>query len=268
LFLLHTVGAYRGTLASLHLAAFVVLLGVAVAFWRREQSRLATFFYAMTAYLALSLAIVKAVNGPAVFVWLSVQSVIVVATAIWFRSRFIVVANFLIYVLIVLGYVVAVKVESGISLGFGLVALASARILHWQQRRLELKTELMRNAYLVSAFVVFPYALYHLVAGKLVALAWVGLALFYYVANLVVRSPKFRWMGHGTLLLTALYLAIAGTSRFSPAYRVLSFLVLGTVLLAVSLVFTRLRKRRESEKAPTSGSTPAGDEPTQVSSNR
>jgi len=249
LFLLHTVGAYRTTLAGLQLAAFVVLLGVAVAFWRLEQSRLATFFYAMTGYLALTVAIVKAVDGPAVFVWLSVQSVVVVATAIWFRSRFIVVANFLIYVLIVLSYVVAVKVETGISLGFGLVALASARILNWQQRRLELKTELMRNAYLVSAFVVFPYALSHLVEGKLVALAWVGLALFYYVANLVVRSPKFRWMGHATLLLTALYLAIAGTSRFGPVYRVLSFLVLGTVLLVVSLIFTRLRKRRESDVA-------------------
>jgi hypothetical protein len=249
LFLVHTVGAYRGTLVGLQLGAFAVLLGLAVAFWWREQSRLATFFYAMTGYFALSLAIVKAVEGPAVFVWLSVQSVVVVATAIWFRSRFIVVANFLIYVMIVLSYVVAVKVETGISLGFGLVALASARILNWQQKRLELKTELMRNAYLVSAFVVFPYALYHLVAGKLVALAWVGLALFYYVANLVVRSPKFRWMGHATLLLTALYLAIAGTSRFGPAYRVLSFLVLGTVLLVVSLIFTRLRKRRETDNA-------------------
>lgn len=247
LFLLHTVGAYRGALAGLHLAAFAVLLGVAIAFWVRAQSRLATFFYAMTGYLALSLAIVKAVAGPAVFVWLSVQSVVVVATAIWFRSRFIIVANFLIYVLIVLGYLVAVKRETGISVGFGLAALASARILNWQQQRLELKTGLMRNAYLVSAFVVFPYALYHLVSGRFVALAWVGLALFYYLVNLVVRNPKFRWMGHATLLLTALYLAVAGTSRFSPAYRVLSFLVLGTVLLVVSLVFTRLRKRREAE---------------------
>lgn len=249
-FLLHTVGAYRGALAVFHAAGFAVFLGIAIAFWLRAQSRVATFFYAMTGYMALSIAILKAVNGAEVFVWLSVQSVVVVATAIWFRSRFIIVANFLIYVLIVLGYMVAVKAESGISLGFGLVALASARILNWQQQRLELKTELMRNAYLASAFVVFPYALYHLVEGKLVALAWVGLALFYYLANLIVRSPKFRWMGHATLLLTALYLAIAGTSRFSPAYRVLSFLVLGMVLLVVSVIFTRLRKRRESGGSP------------------
>jgi hypothetical protein len=245
-FLAHTAAGYRGSLVVWQLAAFAAQLGLAVAFWLREQSRLATFLYAMTGYLALSVAILKAVKGPAVFVWLSVQSVVVVATAIWFRSRFIVVANFLIYVFIVLAYMVATKVESGISLGFGVVALVSARILNWQQQRLELKTGLMRNAYLVSAFVVFPYALHHLVSGKFVALAWMALALFYYGMNLMVRSPKFRWMGHGTLLLTAVYLAVVGTSRFSPAYRVLSFLVLGLVLLVVSVVFTRIRRRSDA----------------------
>ena len=205
---------------------------------------MATFFYAMTGYAALSVAIFKASSVPAVFVWLSVQSVVVVATAIWFRSRFIVVANFLIYVAIVLGYIVVAERETGISLGFGLVALVSARILNWQQDRLELKTTLMRNAYLVGAWLVFPYALYHLVPGKHVGLAWVGLALGYYALNLLVQNQKYRWMGHATLLLTLCYVVVVGTSRFEPVYRVLSFLVLGTVLLVVSLVFTRLRKRQ------------------------
>jgi hypothetical protein len=124
--------------------------------------------------------------------------------------------------------------------------LLSARILNWQKDRLELKTELMRNAYLLSAFVVFPYALYHLVPAGYVGLAWVGLALLYYLMNFIVRSQKYRWMGHVTLLLTTFYLLIVGSSRFEPVYRVLSFLVLGTVLLVVSLLFTRLRKRAQA----------------------
>jgi hypothetical protein len=51
-------------------------------------------------------------------------------------------------------------------------------------------------------------------------------------------------MGHGTLVLTALYLAIAGISRLEPLFRNLSFLVLGTVLLTASLILARLRTRR------------------------
>jgi hypothetical protein len=244
LFLVHTAIAFPAAVATDHALAFAVFLGIAIVFWQRRASRASTFFYAMTGYAALSVAILKASSVPAVFVWLSVQSVVVVATAIWFRSRFIVVANFLIYVGIVLGYIVVAERETGISLGFGVVALVSARILNWQQDRLELKTTLMRNAYLVGAWLVFPYALYHLVPGKYVALAWVGLALGYYALNLLVQNQKYRWMGHATLLLTMCYVIVVGTSRFEPVYRVLSFLVLGTVLLVVSLVFTRLRKRR------------------------
>ena len=250
-FFAHTLVRFGPVFAGTHLAAAAVFLGVAVAFWVREQSRVSTFLYAMTGYLALSVAIIKAAAMPDVFVWLSLQSVVVVATAIWFRSRFIVVANFLIYVAIVLGYIVVAKAETGISIGFGIVALVTARILNWKKDRLELKTELMRNAYLLSAFFVFPYALYHLVPATYVGFAWIGLALAYYGMNLLVRSQKYRWMGHVTLLLTALYLVIVGTSRFEPVYRVLSFLALGTVLLVVSLVFTRLRKRKPAGAAAT-----------------
>ncbi len=253
-FLVHTLLAFKTGFTTYHLAASGVLLALAVLFWVRDRSRVSTFVYAMTGYMALSLAIIKAANAPAVFVWLSVQSVVVVATAIWFRSRFIIVANFLIYASIVLAYIFVAERETGISIGFGIVALVSARILNWQRNRLELKTELMRNAYLLGAFVVFPYALYHLVPGRYVGLAWVGLALFYYAMNLIVRNQKFRWMGHATLLVTSLYIVIVGTSRFGPVYRVLSFLALGTVMLVVSLVFTRLRKRQRAAGAGATGS--------------
>lgn len=236
-FLVHTAAVFPRSFAALHAAAFVVFLGTAVLFWIREKSRVSTSFYALTGYVALSMTILEISPTPEVFVWLSLQSVVVVTTAIWFRSRLIVVANFLIYTAIVVGYMLLVERETGISMGFGLVALVSARILNWQKDRLELKTELMRNAYLISAFIVFPYALYHLVASRYVALAWVGLAVGYYMLNLIVRSPKNRWMGHGTLGLAALYLALAGAGRIEPVYRVASFLALGTVLLIVSLWF-------------------------------
>jgi hypothetical protein len=210
-FLVHTAAVHPADFVVAHGLASVVFLGLAVAFWGRNRSYAATFFYAMTGYAAFSMAIIKASAMPNVFVWLSLQSVVVVATAVWFRSRFIIVANFLIYLAVVLGYVVLKERETGISIGFGIVALVTARILNWQQDRLELKTEVMRNAYLFSAFVIFPYALYHLVPGAYTALAWVGLALAYYALNLIVLSPKYRWMGHATLLLTALYLVTVGT---------------------------------------------------------
>jgi len=243
LFLVHGLLSFAPIFVAANAAASAVFLAMAVAFWARGRSRVATFVYAMTGYMALSFAIIRASDVPQVFIWLSLQSVVVVATAIWFQSRFIVVANFLIYAAIVIAYMALARVETGISLAFGLVALGTARLLNWQKDRLELKTELMRNAYLVSALVIFPYALYHLVPGAYVALAWVGVALLYYGMNLIVRNRKYRWMGHATLLFTALYLVVVGVNRLEPLHRNLSLLVLGSVLLIVSLVFTRLRSR-------------------------
>ena len=80
--------------AAWHAAAAVVLLALAFVFYFRQQSRYATFFYAMTAYAALSFAIIKLTRAPEVFVWLSLQSLVVVGTAVLFRSRFIVGMNF------------------------------------------------------------------------------------------------------------------------------------------------------------------------------
>jgi len=244
LFALATLGAGPGVFGPAHFVATVVFLGLGLAFWQREASQIATFFYAMTGYLALSVALAKVIPVPHVFIWLSGQSLLVVATALWFRSKLIVVGNFFIYAGIVVAYMTAAQSESGISIGFGIVALLTARILRWQQERLDLKTEMLRNAYLASAFIVFPYALYHLVAKGYAPVSWVGIAVAYYLMNLVVRSPKYRWMGHLTLLLTALYMIVVGIFQLAPAYRIASFLLLGTVLLAVSLIFTMVRARR------------------------
>ncbi len=244
LVVLASLGAAPGLLGAAHAAAAVVFLGLAMAFWQSEASQISTFFYAMTGYVALSVALARMIEMPNLFIWMSGESLLVVATALWFRSKLIVLGNFFIYVGIVAAYMIVAQSESGISIGFGIVALLTARILRWQAARLDLKTELMRNAYLASAFIIFPYSLYHLVARAYVSVSWVAIALAYYLMNLVVRSPKYRWMGHLTLLLTALYMVVVGIFQLAPAYRVASFLVLGTVLLVVSLVFTMLRARR------------------------
>jgi uncharacterized membrane protein len=262
-YLLHSAMAFQASLIGLHLAASALFLTLAIVFWLRVRSRFSTFAYVMLGYMALSVAIVRAFAIPELFVWLSVQSLIVVATAIWFRSRFIIVANFVIYLSIAIAYLVVGGEETGISLGFGIVALASARILSWQKDRLELKTEVMRNAYLLSAFAVFPYAASHLVPGEYVSLAWLGIAGFYYLMNMIVRSVKYRWMGHSTILLTVFYVLFIGIAKLPPTYRIVSFLVLGTVLLIGSLIFTRIRARKrgpgEEESGASGGVTPPED---------
>lgn len=258
LFVLHTLMGFNEAFIFANAAASIVLLGLAVLFWMRERSQFATFLYAMTGYGALTVALIKASAVPDLFVWLSAQSLLVVVTAVWFRSRFILVANFLIYLTVITSYMVLVERESGISLVFVLVALTSARILRMRKDKLELKTELMRNAYLTSAFIVFPYALYHIVPSSWVAVSWVGIALFYYVMNMLTKVRKYRWMGHNTLLLAVAYVLVMGIGKMEGTQRIVSFLIIGTVLLVVSVVFSLVRNRseRNSGGGPEGGSEP------------
>lgn len=227
-----------------HLLASAGLMGLAVAYWVKEQSRYATFIFAMTGYMALSIAIVSRFTIQESFVWLCWQSVIVLSTAVWFHSRFIVVANFFIYLLIFLAYLISDVALTAVSVSFGVVALLSARILNWQRDRLELKTEMMRNAYLACALVFLPYALYHIMPTEYVSLSWLGLAFFYYLSSKLLTARKYRWMALLTMVLAIIHVFLVDLVGVDPALRIISFVVLGIALLGVSMFYTRGRKGR------------------------
>jgi uncharacterized membrane protein len=256
LFLILTLFKFKSDFALSNILAGGLFIVLATIFWIRERSKYSTFFYAMTGYTALTMAIIARFEPPDFFLWLCLQSLLVVTTAIWFRSKFIIVANFIIYVFLFLLNLILIEVISVaaseenpfVNLSFGIVALASARILNWQKQRLELKTELMRTAYLVVVFFVFPYALYHLMPGGYVSSSWVALTVFYYILSRVLDNKKYRWMAILTLLLTLVRVLFVDMTGLEPAYRVVSFLVLGIVLIVISLLYTRTRTKTQSNK--------------------
>lgn len=243
LFTLLTLISFQAHLAVYHLFASILFICLSIAFWLKGKSKYATFFYAIIGYSALSIAIIAQFQKPALFIWLCWQSLLVISTAIWFRSKFIVLANFVIYLFIFIASLVTAGSSAAVSLSFGIVALLSARIMNWQKNRLELKTEYMRNAYLATAFFIFPFAFYHILPGGFVGLSWVGIAIFYYILSTILQNKKYRWMALFTLLLTVGYVVFIGTLKLEPVFRIISFLVLGLALLIISILYTRSRTK-------------------------
>ncbi|GAB4366032.1 MAG: hypothetical protein Kow0042_05650 [Calditrichia bacterium] len=229
-------------------SAFFIIL--AIVFWIREKSKYSTFFYAIIGYTALSAAIISQFKIPDSFIWLSWQSLLVIITAIWFRSKIIVLANFIIFLIIYIAHLILTEKVGFISLSFGVVALLSARIMNWKKHRLELKTEFMRNAYLTTAFIIIPYALYHSVPGAYVSLSWIGVALFYYILSMALNNKKYRWMALLTLLLTVIYVLVIGIARLEPVFRIVSFIALGVVLIVISILYTRSRLKEGTAERP------------------
>ena len=247
LFLLITILSNPVFAQGYNLIASIIFLVFAVLFYTKNKSQMATFFYAMTGYGALSIAIILQFDKPDFFLWLCWQSVLVVSTAIWFRSKFIIVANFFIYLLIFLAFLILTGTTGGISLSFGIVSLLSARILNWKKDQLELKTEQMRNAYLLTALLIIPYSLYHLFPSGLVAIAWIIVAILYYVLSILLKNIKYRWMSLATFLLTVLYVFVIGITSSETSYKILSFLVLGVALVILSIIYAKNKNRSSSE---------------------
>ena len=243
LFLLITILSTPPLGQVYHLLASAIYLVFAVLFFKIKQSRVSTFFYAMTGYGALSIAIVLQFDKPDFFMWLCWQSLLVVSTAVWFRSKFIIVANFIIFLLIFIVFLFFSASTSLISLSFGIVALFSARILNWKRDVLELKTEHMRNAYLLTAFFIIPYSLYNMLPSGYVAFSWIIVAILYYVFSLILKNTKYRYMSLATFMLTVLYVFVLGITSEETIFKILSFLVLGAALVIISVVYTRNRNK-------------------------
>ncbi len=248
LFLMITLSTATPYLGHFHFAAFLLSIIISITFWIRVSSRYSTFIYAMLAYTALSVAIIFTFSAPAFFIWLCWQSLIVISTALWFRSKFIIVANFIIFIAVMIAYLVSEGTIGVESLSFGIVALISARVLNWQRERLELETDKMRTAYLITSLLIIPYSFYHIFPSELVGISWVGLAMVYYLLSSILKNNKYKLMALGTLLMTVVYLLIFGITSSETLYKIISFLLVAGVLMVISLIYSRRKGKPKSKE--------------------
>ena len=228
-----------------HLLSAIIILSIGIIFWVKRNSKSTTFVYAMTGYAALSVAIIWQFSEPDFFIWLCWQSLFVVSTAVWFRSRYIILANFIIFLMIFVAFLIMSGNVGGIGISFGIVALLSARILNWKKDQLEIKTEMMRNAYLISALLIIPYSLHLLFPSGYVSLSWIAIAIIYYMLSKLLKSKKYRWMALATIFLTVIYVFILGITSTETLYKIVSFLVLGSALIIISLIYSRNRVKKK-----------------------
>jgi uncharacterized membrane protein len=248
LFFFITLITTPSVVAIYHLISAIVILSIATTFWVKRNSKLSTFFYAMTGYVSLSVAIIWQFSEPDFFIWLCWESLFVVSTAVWFRSRYIILANFIIFLIIFFEFLIISGNMGGIGISFGIVALLSARILNWKKDQLEIKTEMMRNAYLVSAFFIIPYSLYQIFPSAYVSFAWIAIAIIYYILSIWLNNKKYRWMALATYFLTVIYVFVLGITSTETLFKIVSFLVLGSALIIISLVYAKNRGKKQIEE--------------------
>lgn len=212
----------------------------------RSVWKITAALYAIFGFVALTFAIYGIYHFPQAYFLLAIQSLLVVSLAIWFRSKFIVIMNSLMYLTLLVVYLTTSTPGDAMNISFSFVALATARILNWKKERLTIETELLRNFYLITAFPMVLFTLHHLVPVQFITLSWALAAVSYFLLSFILKNVKYRYMALGTMIAASFYLFLVDLARIELFYRVIALLSLAFISIGISFYYNkRLKKKNE-----------------------
>ncbi len=200
-------------------------------------------FYALYGFVTMSISVYGICGLPLVFLLLSIQSLLVVSMGVWFKSRIIVVMNFFLFISLLATYLFTSNSIISIDISFALVALISARVINWKKDRLDIKTDLLRNLYLIIAFFTVLYALYEVVPSNYVTLSWAIAAIVYFVSSLLLKNTKYRLLAIFTMLAAIFHLFIVDLAVIEMVYRILAFMFVAIISIAISVFYSKRKKK-------------------------
>jgi hypothetical protein len=227
------------------IAAFC--MGYSILLQARGTWKIVAAIYAIYSFVSLSISIAGIYNFPLAFFLLSIQSLLVISMALWFRSRFIVIMNTILFIGLLIAYLATAESLTMINFSFAVVALVTARVMNWKKKRLELRTELIRNIYLFIGSIMILYSLHHAVPAQFVTLSWTLTALLFFVLSVWIKNIKYRWLAIITMVITVFYLFIVDLKSISLGYRIVALLFLSIISLGISVFYNKRLKSNEGD---------------------
>jgi hypothetical protein len=203
--------------------------------------------YALFGFVAISVAVFGTYHFPDSFLLLTIQSFLVLTLALWYRSHIITLMNTFLLVILALYYYNTSGALHTVNFAIPLVALLSARIINWQKKRLNIKTDFIRNIYLITLFFSLLYATYKGIPGQYVTVSWLLIAAIYFGLSIVLKNFKYRWMAMANLLASAFHLVLADLAKIDIVYRILAFLFFAIISIIISTYYVRKLKTKESD---------------------
>ncbi len=244
LLLLYTLSFFKENYVLLTGSVSVFCLLYAVILKIRSDWKITAALYALYGFIILSVAVHGLYDFPRAFFLLAIQSLLVVSMAIWFRSRFIIVMNTALFIILLAFYLATSTPLNGVNISFTLVALITARILNWKRDQLTIKTDMLRNIYLFIGFIMVLITLYHLIPERYITFSWTAVAVLYFVLSLILKNVKYRYLALGTMLAAAFYLFIIDLAKIELVYRIIALLFLAVISIGLSIYYSKKSKRK------------------------
>jgi hypothetical protein len=213
----------------------------------RSSVKIIASMYVLYGFLALSVAIFGISGLPKSYMLFALQSLLVVAMALWFQSRFMVVMNTLLFLFFMIFYLKEPAWTNSTNFTFMFVALISARVINWKKERLNIKTEFVRNLYLASGFIMTLISFYHAFPATYITASWIIAAILFLLLSVAIKNIKYRWLAIAAMVASAIRLVFVDMSNINIGYRVLVFLSLAVISISLSVVYTKyfIRKKKD-----------------------
>ncbi len=227
------------------IAAFC--LAYSIILQKRTEIKIFASMYAIYSFVAMSVAFYGLFLLPKAYTLLSIQSLLVVSMALWFRSRFIVVINTLLFLLLLALYLNDEQSYNGTNFSFMLIAFFSARIINWKKDRLRLKTELIRNVYLLAGWIMTLISFYHVVPNAWITASWIFAAILFFATSLLLKNIKYRWLAIASVIASAYKLIFVDFANIDIVFRILLFMALAVVSIGASILYTKFYKSKKNE---------------------
>jgi len=223
----------------------VFCLAFSVILQSRSSLKISASMYALYGFLAMSVVFFGILHFPRAFMLFSIQSLLVVSMALWFRSRFIVVMNTFLFVVLLIFYLSNKISYNSINFSFMFAAFITARIINWKKERLNIKTELIRNTYLVAGFIMTMVAFYRAFPAPYITVSWILAAILLFLLSRLLRNVKYRWLAIAALITSGIKLIFIDLSDLDIGFRVLIFLLLAIISITVSILYTKFLIRKK-----------------------
>ncbi|WP_167604747.1 hypothetical protein [Maribellus sediminis] len=212
----------------------------------RSQIKIIASMYVLYGFLALSVAIFGILGLPKSYGLFALQSLLVVSFALWFRSRFMIIMNTILFLVLLIFFIQSKSFNDLTNFAYMLVAFISARIINWKKERLNIKTEFVRDIYLVAGFAMTLVAFYHVSPPSYITASWIFAGIMFFLMSLLIKNIKYRWLAIATMIVSAIRLIFFDMASVNIGYRVLVFLGLAIISITVSIMYTKyLVKKKE-----------------------
>jgi len=202
--------------------------------------------YALFGFFAISVTINGIYHIPDSFMLLICQSFLVLVLALWYRSHIITLINTFLLIFLAIGYYNLSGDLNSVNFSIPAVAFLSARLINWQKERLNIKTDFIRNIYLVILFFSLLYATFKGLPGHYITVTWLLISGVYFVLSVLIRSIKYRWMGMANLIVSAFYLFLVDMAKTDLIFRIGAFLAFAIISIGISTFYVKKLKKRDA----------------------